>query len=82
MRRIVVVDGGTDDTAAIARKHGAYVCEMPVNRGQGAALRIGYFLARAGGARYIVTTDADGQYDIAQLPRTAGTAAAPARPTS
>ncbi len=65
---IVVVDGGTDDTAAIARKHGAYVAEMPSNRGQGAALRLGYFLARAGGARYIVTTDADGQYDIAQLP--------------
>src|SRR6185312_2547544 len=65
---IVVVDGGTDDTAAIAREHGAYVCEMPRNRGQGAALRLGYHLARTGGARYIVTTDADGQYDIGQLP--------------
>lgn len=66
---LVVVDGGTDDTAMLARKHGAYVCEMPANRGQGAALRLGYFLARAGGARYIVTTDADGQYDNTQLPR-------------
>ena len=65
---IVVVDGGTDDTAAIARDHGAYVCEMPGNRGQGAALRLGYYLARVGGAQYIVTTDADGQYDIGQLP--------------
>jgi glycosyltransferase involved in cell wall biosynthesis len=52
----------------MARKHGAYVCEMPGNRGQGAALRLGYFLARAAGARYIVTTDADGQYDISALP--------------
>src|SRR5262249_18290734 len=40
----------------------------PLNRGQGAALRLGYALARRGGARYIVTTDADGQYDMAELP--------------
>jgi hypothetical protein len=65
---IVVIDGATDDTAAIARKHDVYVCEMPRNRGQGAALRLGYYLARRGGARYIVTTDADGQYDGDQLP--------------
>ena len=65
---IVIVDGATDDTAAIARKHVKYVCEMPQNRGQGAALRIGYYLARRGGARYIVTTDADGQYNGDQLP--------------
>jgi hypothetical protein len=66
---IVVVDGGTDDTAAIARDHRALVAEMPVNRGQGAALRLGYYLARRGGAEYIVTTDGDGQYDINDLPR-------------
>jgi hypothetical protein len=65
---LVVVDGGTDATAEVARRCGAWVCEMPANRGQGAALRLGYGLARLGGARYIVTTDADGQYDIAELP--------------
>ena len=64
---IVVVDGGTDDTAAIARKHDVYVCELPQNRGQGAALRLGYYLARRGGAQYIVTSDADGQYESGQL---------------
>lgn len=64
---IVVVDGAADDTAAMARKHGALVCDVPVNRGQGAALRLGYRIARAGGAAYIVTTDADGQYDSAQI---------------
>lgn len=64
---IVVVDGSDDDTAEIARKHGALVCDVPVNRGQGAALRLGYALARAGGARYIVTIDADGQYDPAEI---------------
>ncbi len=66
---IVVVDGGTDGTATIARARGAVVAEMPRNRGQGAALRLGYHIARRGGARYIVTTDADGQYDINDLPR-------------
>jgi len=70
--RLVVVDGGTDDTAAIALDRGAYVCVCPTNRGQGAALRLGYHLARARGARYIVTTDADGQYVADELPRLLG----------
>jgi len=61
----VVVDGAADGTASEAREHGALVCDVPVNRGQGAALRLGYRLAREGGASYIVTTDADGQYDPA-----------------
>jgi glycosyltransferase involved in cell wall biosynthesis len=65
---IVVVDGSSDGTAAMARKYGALVCDVPVNRGQGAALRLGYRIAREGGAEYIVTTDADGQYDSAQIP--------------
>jgi glycosyltransferase involved in cell wall biosynthesis len=65
---IVVVDGGTDATADVARTHGAYTVVAGRNRGQGAALRLGYYLARSGGAEYIVTTDADGQYDIAELP--------------
>jgi glycosyltransferase involved in cell wall biosynthesis len=62
MRCIVVVDGDTDNTARVADDHGAYVCTFTTNRGQGAAFRVGYALARAAGARYIVTTDADGQY--------------------
>ncbi|MEV5960590.1 glycosyltransferase family 2 protein [Kribbella sp. NPDC051952] len=64
---LVVVDGSTDDTAEIARSHGAFVCVAPSNRGQGAALRLGYHLAAQGGARYVVTTDADGQYDNDEL---------------
>ncbi len=65
---LVVVDGCTDGTAEVARRHGALVCEAVRNRGQGAALRLGYALAREGGARYLVTTDADGQYDLDELP--------------
>jgi len=66
---LVVVDGATDATAEVARRHGAYTCEVPVNRGQGAALRLGYHIALDAGARYIVTADADGQYDLDELPR-------------
>jgi glycosyltransferase involved in cell wall biosynthesis len=59
---IVVADGCGDATAREAAKAGAIVADLPRNRGQGAALRLGYRIARDGGARYIVTTDADGQY--------------------
>ena len=64
---IVVSDGAVDATAKEARAAGALVCEAAVNRGQGAALRLGYRLAREGGAQYIVTTDADGQYNPAEI---------------
>jgi glycosyltransferase involved in cell wall biosynthesis len=64
---IVVADGCRDATAAEARNAGALVCDIPVNRGQGAALRLGYRIAREGGAEYIVTTDADGQYNPAEI---------------
>jgi glycosyltransferase involved in cell wall biosynthesis len=64
---IVVADGCADGTAAEAAASGAMVCDVPVNRGQGAALRLGYRLAREGGAGYIVTTDADGQYNPAEM---------------
>ena len=64
---IVVADGCADGTVAEARDHGAIVCDVPVNRGQGAALRLGYRIAREGGAQYIVTTDADGQYNPAEI---------------
>jgi glycosyltransferase involved in cell wall biosynthesis len=64
---IVVSDGAVDATAKEARTAGALVCDVPVNRGQGAALRLGYRLAREGGAEYIVTTDADGQYNPAEI---------------
>jgi glycosyltransferase involved in cell wall biosynthesis len=66
---IVVADGCSDSTAKEAVMAGAMVCEVPVNRGQGAALRLGYRLAREGGAAYIVTTDADGQYNPAEMDR-------------
>jgi glycosyltransferase involved in cell wall biosynthesis len=66
---IVVVDGSSDRTAEVAQAAGALVCDVPVNRGQGAALRLGYYLARERGAKFIMTTDADGQYESSDMER-------------
>jgi glycosyltransferase involved in cell wall biosynthesis len=65
---LVVVDGGTDRTAEVAFDAGALTCVLPVNLGHGAALRAGYELAVSHGARYVVTLDADGQNDPAEIP--------------
>lgn len=71
---LVVVDGNHpavehDTTAEKVVKAGDYVAVAPVNRGQGAALRLAYTLARDHGAKYIVSLDADGQYDPSELER-------------
>jgi glycosyltransferase involved in cell wall biosynthesis len=66
---IVVVDGARDATASKAAGAGALVCDVSVNRGQGAALKLGYWLARARGAKVIATIDADGQYEPEELGR-------------
>jgi glycosyltransferase involved in cell wall biosynthesis len=66
---IVVVDGSRDATASKAAGAGALVCDVPVNRGQGAALKLGYWLARARGAKVIATIDADGQYEPDEIER-------------
>jgi glycosyl transferase family 2 len=66
---LVVDDGSTDDTAAAVESDArARLVSCRVNRGQGAALRLGYAVARTHGARYLITTDADGQYDTSDLP--------------
>ncbi|MGA2036875.1 MAG: glycosyltransferase family 2 protein [Acidimicrobiales bacterium] len=64
---LVVVDGGEDGTEDIASGLGAYCAVLPLNMGQGVALRLGYQLAASCGARYVVTVDADGQDDPASI---------------
>jgi hypothetical protein len=69
LHAIVVDDGSSDDTMERARAAGAAAVHLPLNRGQGAALRTGYRLALATGARLVVTMDADGQHQPSELPR-------------
>jgi glycosyltransferase involved in cell wall biosynthesis len=67
---VVVDDGSTDATGALANAAGAHLVRHPVNLGQGAALRTGITFALHKGAGYVVTFDADGQHrpaDIAAL---------------
>ena len=66
---VVVDDGSTDDTAARAEAAGALVLRQVPNAGKGAALRAGFRHALATDALAVVTLDADGQHDPAEIPR-------------
>jgi hypothetical protein len=66
---IVVDDGSSDHTPEIVRRDGAILISHPVNQGGGAALKLGYQVAWDLGAPIIVTMDADGQHDPAELER-------------
>jgi len=59
---LVIDDGSVDETVEIVTKHGYSVVSNPINRGGGAALRLGFDIVDAAGASYIVTMDADGQH--------------------
>lgn len=69
VRPVVVVDGGADGTDRVAREHGAWVARTPYNRGQGAALQLGFDFAETWGCRAVVTMDADGQHDPRDIRR-------------
>ena len=64
----VVDDGSRDNTVAAARAGGAIVVRHAVNLGQGAALQTGIDYAIRRGAEYVVTFDADGQHNCADIP--------------
>jgi len=66
---VVVDDGSSDDTAARAEAAGALVLRQVPNAGKGAALRAGFRHALANDAPAVVTLDADGQHDPAEIPR-------------
>jgi glycosyltransferase involved in cell wall biosynthesis len=64
---IVVDDGSTDRTAAIAMERGADVLRLPCNIGIGGAVQTGYKLALRRGSRFVVQIDGDGQHDPGQV---------------
>ena len=69
---LVIDDGSRDGTATVATAHGAKVVSHPVNSGQGAALQTGYLVAERLGVDVVVTLDADGQHDPAEMERLVG----------
>lgn len=65
---LVVDDGSTDRTGELARAAGAEVVRHPERQGVGAAFRTGIARAMELGADAVVTIDADGQFDPADIP--------------
>jgi glycosyltransferase involved in cell wall biosynthesis len=66
---LVVDDGSTDRTAAVAREHGAEVLSFGMNRGLRAGIAAGYTWAHERGYAYCGRVDADGQHPPAELRR-------------
>jgi glycosyltransferase involved in cell wall biosynthesis len=66
---LVVDDGSHDSTAQVATQAGATVVRHPGNRGKGAALRTGFAWALGRGHQAVITLDADGQHDAADIPQ-------------
>jgi hypothetical protein len=65
---LVVDDGSTDQTSQVAAAHGCLVARNSVNRGQGAAFRVGYTILQRIGTEIAVTMDADNQHRPEDLP--------------
>ena len=66
---VVIDDASNDDTAAIARAHGATVLQLPFNVGIGGAVQTGFRYALDEGHDLAVRLDGDGQHDAAEIPR-------------
>jgi glycosyltransferase involved in cell wall biosynthesis len=66
---LVIDDGSTDDTVAVARAHGVdHVVRHPRNQGLARAFMTGLDACLARGADVIVNTDADNQYNADDIP--------------
>jgi hypothetical protein len=59
---LVVNDGSTDSTSAVAKERGVLCVNHPFNLGYGAALQTGFRFATARGYDCVITMDADGQH--------------------
>lgn len=69
LKVVVVDDGSTDDTAALAEQAGAYVLRNPENMGKGASLKRGFELVRERGCDAVIVLDGDGQHDPREIQR-------------
>lgn len=67
---LIIDDGSTDQTVETARQAGAHhIVKMPHHGGLAVAFRTGLDACLQLGADVIVNTDADNQYDAADIPR-------------
>ncbi|MEU5549911.1 glycosyltransferase family 2 protein [Micromonospora sp. NPDC047793] len=66
---LVVDDGSTDRTSAVAAAAGARVARLPYNLGVGGAMRLGYRYAYDHDYDVAVQIDADGQHDPRYVPK-------------
>ena len=70
---LVIDDGSTDDTAAIASQLGVdHVIRHPTNRGLATAFMTGLDACLKLGADVIINTDADNQYNAGDIPALTG----------
>ena len=68
-RIVVINDGSTDNTVAVARAAGAITLSLPFNVGVGGAMRTAFLYARREGFTSLVQVDADAQHDPGEIPR-------------
>ena len=66
---VVVDDGSDDDTPAVAEAAGATVVRHSQREGKGVALMTGFDWALEQGYDAVITLDADGQHDPADIPK-------------
>jgi glycosyltransferase involved in cell wall biosynthesis len=64
---LVIDDGSTDDSSAIARSEAAVVLRHPFNLGIGGAVQTGFIYALEHDYDYMVQVDGDGQHDPGQI---------------
>lgn len=64
---LVINDGSSDRTSAVATECGAVVADLPFTLGIGAAVQTGYKYAFEQGYDYAVRVDGDGQHDVTQI---------------
>lgn len=61
---LVIDDGSSDETALVARSHGAKVISHPYSKGNGAAIKTGLVNAKS---EFVLFMDGDGQHDMNAL---------------
>ena len=69
MSVVVINDGSDDGTAAVARRAGATVLDLPCNLGVGGAVQAGFMYAYEKGYEFVLRCDGDGQHPPSEAPR-------------